>query len=79
MLYIAKAPSIKEECHACAWPQLTADLPLSWIGPGDNAIGCFFFKKMPYCGQPVKVSVSVSVYLLARKKKCTVIAQGENW
>ena len=36
----------------------------------------FFKKKMPYCGQPVKVSVSVSVYLLARKKKCTVIAQG---
>ena len=59
MLYSGKAPSLQEECHASAWPQLTTDLPLSsvsWIGPGDNAVGCFF-KKM------------LSVYLLARKKK----------
>ena len=74
MLYSGKAPSLQEECHASAWPQLTTDLPLSsvsWIGPGDNAVGCFF-KKM------------LSVYLLARKKKkkksyAQLLHKGENW
>ena len=37
-----------------------------------------FLKKMPYCGQTVKVSVSVSVYLLARKNNAQSLHKGEN-